>query len=187
MEVARTKFQKFQLTSAGANPENGSNAEDENSPGARGAGCPRADDSVRRTRETGRASMNLRALLEGMRKVDASDLHLKVGSPPILRIYSRLRPLDHPRIASEEMRETLDAILPERLRPIFEKNGVADFAHEASETLRFRAAAFHQRGEVGLTFRSVAVASSSAWARSWRCASLSWIDRSSTISSRLAL
>jgi twitching motility protein PilT len=99
--------------------------------------------------------MNLRTLLEGMKRVDASDLHLKVGSPPVLRIYSRLRPLDHPPITSEEMRQALDSILPERLRRAFEEEGIADFAHELSDAVRFRVAAYHHRGHVSISVRLI--------------------------------
>ncbi|HUT23373.1 MAG TPA: PilT/PilU family type 4a pilus ATPase [Sumerlaeia bacterium] len=99
--------------------------------------------------------MNLKALLEGMNKVSASDLHLKVGSSPILRIYSRLRPVEHPPVTTEEMEETIQSILPERLHKVFEEQGAADFAYDLPEVARFRVAAFHQRGHVSLAFRLI--------------------------------
>ena len=99
--------------------------------------------------------MNLSRLIEGMFKVKASDLHLKVGISPIMRVNGRLTSVKHPPVTEEEILQTVNEILPHRLLGTFEKDGAADFAYEAGALGRCRVAAFHQRGHVSITFRRI--------------------------------
>ena len=101
--------------------------------------------------------MNLNALLEAMVKVEASDLHVKVGAPPTMRINRYLRSVDHPPVTAEQVNEVLEQVLPEHHRRIFETEGAADFAYTLPKVGRYRVAAFHQRGLIGLTFRRVSL------------------------------
>ena len=71
--------------------------------------------------------MNLNAMLEGVAKVRASDLHLKVGTPPTIRINSRLRPTNHAPLTTEDIRGVQDLIMPPRLKARLEESGGRGF------------------------------------------------------------
>jgi twitching motility protein PilT len=91
-------------------------------------------------------------------KLEASDLHLKVGNPPMVRINGSLRPLDRGPMDDEEMVRVCFPLMNERNRKIFERDGGADFAHtvEVDGTVwRFRVNLLQQLGHVGLVARRV--------------------------------
>jgi twitching motility protein PilT len=96
-------------------------------------------------------------LLEAMIKVKASDLHLKVGSPPMYRINGDLRPVDHPRLAPKDTEDVMLALTPTRRREMFEMQGTADFAYALPSIGRFRINVFHQRGSISLAIRHVSI------------------------------
>jgi Tfp pilus assembly pilus retraction ATPase PilT len=62
-------------------------------------------------------------------KLEGSDLHLKVGKPPIVRLNGVLKPLNRGPIDDEEMVRLCLPLMNERNRGIFEAEGGADFAH----------------------------------------------------------
>lgn len=99
--------------------------------------------------------MNLNALLEGMVKVNASDLHLKVGAAPVLRINSILRSVDHPPLTVEDIDGVLETIMPARLKDTYETEGAVDFAYTLGKVSRYRVAAFHQRELKGVAIRRI--------------------------------
>jgi twitching motility protein PilT len=73
--------------------------------------------------------LNMEALLYNMRKTDASDLHLKVGLPPIYRIASRLQaPPGAPVLTAEDTERLLAEILPADGRERFKQSGDLDFS-----------------------------------------------------------
>ena len=91
-------------------------------------------------------------------KIEASDLHLKVGKPPMLRVDGTLRPLDRGPIEDEEMVRLCFPLMNERNRKIFERDGGADFAHTVQVediNWRFRVNLLQQLGHVGLVARRV--------------------------------
>jgi twitching motility protein PilT len=96
-------------------------------------------------------------LLEAMTKVKASDLHLKVGSPPMYRINGDLRPVDHPKLTPKDTEDIMLALTPTRRREMFETQGTADFAYALPSIGRFRVNIFHQRGSISLAIRHVAI------------------------------
>jgi twitching motility protein PilT len=67
-------------------------------------------------------------LLAGMTKHQASDLHVKIGLPPIYRIARHLRPLDMAPLTLEDSIELLRPIIPEELMPRYEESGDLDFS-----------------------------------------------------------
>jgi twitching motility protein PilT len=99
--------------------------------------------------------MNLEALLDATSKVGASDLHLKLGAPPILRIDTQLRQVEHPLLTAEELQEAADTYVPQRQREQFEITGCTDFAYTTPAGGRFRVAVFHQRGAVSFAIRRI--------------------------------
>ena len=91
-------------------------------------------------------------------KLQASDLHLKVGKPPMVRVDGTLRPMNRGPIEDDEMVRLTFPLMNERNRKIFERDGGADFAHtlDVEGTMwRFRVNLLQQLGHVGLVARRV--------------------------------
>src|SRR5438105_14157691 len=84
-------------------------------------------------------------------KYEASDLHLKVGLPAMMRLKGVIRRMDSPPISEEQMEQLIFAIMTPRLRKILEETGGADFAHVVgADEQRFRVNVLRQRGHLGL-------------------------------------
>src|SRR5262245_55232866 len=91
-------------------------------------------------------------------KLEGSDLHMKVGRPPTVRVRNELRPLNRPPVDEEEMVRLLVPMMSERHLKIFEEEGGADFAHTCvvdGVTWRFRVNLLKQLGQLGLVARRV--------------------------------
>ncbi len=91
-------------------------------------------------------------------KLEGSDLHMKVGRPPIVRVNGTLKNLNRGPIEAEEMLHLLWPLMDERNQRIFKENGGADFAHVVDvdgEKWRFRVNMFTQLGNVGLVARRI--------------------------------
>jgi len=91
-------------------------------------------------------------------KLEGSDLHMKVGSPPMVRIKGELRPLNRGPVDSEEMVRLLVPMMDARNRGIFRKDGGADFAYSCDvdgTTWRFRINVLTQLGNIGLVARRI--------------------------------
>jgi twitching motility protein PilT len=90
-------------------------------------------------------------------ELGASDLHSKVGSPPMARVHGELQPLDGYEVLTSEDTETaLDQILNDtRAHAEFKEVGEADFAHAIRGLSRFRVNAFRQRGSVSIACRAI--------------------------------
>jgi twitching motility protein PilT len=90
----------------------------------------------------------------------ASDIHLKVGSAPILRIEGELRQLaDTEALTPADTELYATALFSEKAAANFAEKGVADFAYGRQEIGRFRVTAFRQRGSVSLVLRRVGAGS----------------------------
>jgi twitching motility protein PilT len=85
----------------------------------------------------------------------ASDLHLKPGIPPMLRINGILVAVPDPIMTDASVGSYLDAIIPDRLRVDFKERQEADFAYELPSGDRFRVNAFRQRGRVTVAIRAL--------------------------------
>ncbi len=90
-------------------------------------------------------------------KVGGSDLHLKAGSPPIVRVNGELSPIEGAeRLSPEDTAAVVDRILTaEDRRAEFDTEGEADFAYSIEGLARFRVNAFHQRGTVSVVARAI--------------------------------
>lgn len=100
--------------------------------------------------------MNIQDLLKLMVERGASDLHLKVGNPPILRINGDLHILkDMPRLQREDTVAIASQVLNKKQKTLFNENFEIDFAYSVPGLGRFRCNAFLQRGSVGLVCRSI--------------------------------
>ena len=89
-------------------------------------------------------------------KHEASDLHLKVGLPPMLRHAGVLRQMQMPALSNEDMERLVLPIVTGRLLQMIEETGGVDFAHiVGDEECRFRVNLFRQRGKLSLVARRV--------------------------------
>lgn len=94
-------------------------------------------------------------LLKKAKQMGASDLHITVGVPPILRINGDLRYLDLDKMLPDKTSEIVNSIMTEKQKIYFEKHGELDFSFSISTVGRFRVNAFKQRGSVAAAFRLV--------------------------------
>ena len=94
-------------------------------------------------------------LLVAMSEHDASDLHLTVGAPPILRVHGHLVPLDYPRLTEENVTDLAYSIITSEQKERFEANLELDFSFGVAGLSRYRVNMYHQRGAVGVAIRAI--------------------------------
>jgi twitching motility protein PilT len=88
----------------------------------------------------------------------ASDLHLKVGSHPVIRVDGKLLPLtDQKRLMQEDTIAMAFSIMSARQKQKFKDNFEIDMAYSVPGLGRFRCSVFQQRGTVGLVLRVIPV------------------------------
>ena len=97
----------------------------------------------------------LRRALEEMVRRRASDLHLKVGRPPVVRIHGELVQTDLGVLRTDDLRRCAEQLLSPRQREEFSERKEIDFAVGVQGLGRFRVNLFQQRGTLGFAFRSV--------------------------------
>jgi twitching motility protein PilT len=102
------------------------------------------------------AALHVNDLLKLAVERGASDLHLKVGSYPMLRLRGHLTPAteDH-RLDHDEMMSFAAAVLPTGVREKFEDHHEVDLAYSVAGLGRFRCNTFQQRGTIGMIFRVI--------------------------------
>jgi len=101
--------------------------------------------------------MNIRTVLEKMIAARGSDLHLKAGTPPVVRVDGVLYTLDEAAPNNQELREVCDQLLNDEQRLYFSTHNEIDFAFGVAGLARFRANIFMQRGTPALALRHVPV------------------------------
>jgi len=104
----------------------------------------------------------LDGLLSAMESQDASDLHVKVGSPPRVRVHGDLRRLEgQPVLTNDVTAEMAAAIMRPEVAEQFAQRNEADFAYAVPGAGRFRVNVFRQRGSVAMIFRRVRTSAAS--------------------------
>lgn len=101
--------------------------------------------------------MNLRDLLHLMIQKRSSDLHLKEGRPPIMRVDGRLTPLEMEILSAADMREIIQTMTDEKTRKKFEETNEMDLAYNLEGVARFRANAFRQMGKLEVVMRAIPI------------------------------
>jgi len=101
--------------------------------------------------------MNIKALLEHMIEVGASDLHIKPGIPPVVRVNGRLQRTSFDAPAPRDLEEVARKILTPLQREKFESTREIDFAFGVTGLARFRANFYVQRSSIAMVFRHVPV------------------------------
>ncbi|WP_197711287.1 PilT/PilU family type 4a pilus ATPase [Cellulomonas sp. WB94] len=105
--------------------------------------------------------MSVIPLLHALASTGGSDLHVKVGSAPRVRVDGRLRKLQVPELRPNDTEHMVAEVLPEDLVDEFRRTHEADFAFSVSGVGRFRVNAFQARGTFGLVFRRVSIGAQS--------------------------
>jgi twitching motility protein PilT len=102
------------------------------------------------------ANVRIEVLLEEVIKRKASDLHLQVGLPPMIRIDGALAPIGNSETLNDEAVETLlFSILDEDQKQILLKDKEFDFSFAFGDLGRFRVNAFHERGNLASALRLI--------------------------------
>ncbi len=100
--------------------------------------------------------MEINELLKAAISQNASDLHIKVGSPPIMRVTGDLIPMSsEERISQQEAMKIAFTVMSPGQRELFKQKNELDLAYSVPGLGRFRCNVFVQRGTIGLVFRVI--------------------------------
>jgi twitching motility protein PilT len=94
-------------------------------------------------------------LLATVIQFKASDLHITVGQPPVLRHHGRMKQLQTKVLDNDDTTALMKSITPDRCQQELQEKGGADFAIEYLDGTRFRVAVFKQRGSIGIVLRRI--------------------------------
>ena len=94
-------------------------------------------------------------LLQACVKQGASDIHLAVGQPPVLRLHGRMRRLETKTLESQDTMDLMKAIAPERCQRELQEQGGSDFGFAFGDAARFRVSIFKQKGNIGMVLRQI--------------------------------
>jgi twitching motility protein PilT len=100
-------------------------------------------------------AFNFKAILQQMVQQGASDLHLKVGRPPTLRVQGDLVPLDLPSMRPEDVKSLSEQVMTPRQVKEFAEAKEADFAIGVPGIGRFRVNVYQQRGTIAYAMRAI--------------------------------
>lgn len=99
---------------------------------------------------------DIKTLLKFAVEKGASDLHIKVGSPPLIRHQGQLVPVgSEDRVAHEESAVLVASVMTQEQKDAFKAENDIDFAYSIPGLGRFRCNAFRQRGAAGIVFRVI--------------------------------
>jgi twitching motility protein PilT len=94
-------------------------------------------------------------LLSEMMARNASDLHIKAGSPPVIRVDGELLLMDEPALVPEDTKDVAASIMTDKQIRRFSEHNEIDFAYSAPNLGRFRVNVFRQRGSISIAMRQV--------------------------------
>ena len=93
--------------------------------------------------------------LEELVRSNGSDLHVKVGSPPMVRLPHGLQRFDRDPLSPLETQAIADGVVPEDRKALLREKGEVDFAYSVPNVGRFRANVFRQRGSISMVLRKL--------------------------------
>jgi twitching motility protein PilT len=96
-------------------------------------------------------------LLSAAVKQGASDLHITVGQPPVLRLHGRMQKLKTKVLEPADTAALMKSIAPERCQQELQETGSSDFGFAFGDAARFRVSIFKQRGHVALVLRQIPI------------------------------
>ena len=102
------------------------------------------------------STVRIEPLLDEVLKRDASDLHLQVGLPPMLRIDGSLTPVENPvALTADQVKSLAYSVLDEKQRKMLESDLELDFSFAYGNLARFRVNAFHEKGNLAVALRLI--------------------------------
>ncbi|MBM4023873.1 MAG: type IV pilus twitching motility protein PilT [Planctomycetes bacterium] len=100
-------------------------------------------------------TLNMDRLLQACVTQGASDIHISVGRPPVLRIDGSLRSLETKVIEPDDAMALMKSIAPDRCQQELQEEGGTDFGFAFGEAARFRVSVFKQKGNVSIVLRQI--------------------------------
>src|SRR5947207_1778703 len=94
-------------------------------------------------------------LLHAVVKQGASDLHITVGQPPVIRHDGHLKQLKTKVLTAEDTQSLMKSITPDRCQQELQSVGGSDFGFAFGDMARFRVSIFKQRGSVAMVLRQI--------------------------------
>jgi len=99
--------------------------------------------------------LNLDPLLETVVRERASDLHLTVGLPPMMRLHGRLQPLEGRTLTAADTEAAVKRLAPEKNRKELEETGSSDFGISFDSRARFRVSVYRQKADLAVALRLI--------------------------------
>ena len=100
-------------------------------------------------------SYSMSDLLQLVVSEGSSDLHLRVGIPPTIRVHGILHRVEGPTLTPEDTEELMRSITSEEHIQQVRERGGADFAFAFGEAARFRVSVFKEKGNFGMVLRQI--------------------------------
>jgi twitching motility protein PilT len=94
-------------------------------------------------------------LLQTVVSQGASDLHISVGQPPVVRLHGRMRKLETKTLTADDTVALMKSIAPDRCQTELQEVGGSDFGFAFGTAARFRVSIFKQKGNVGMVLRQI--------------------------------
>jgi twitching motility protein PilT len=101
------------------------------------------------------STLNMDRLLQACVSMNASDIHISVGRPPVLRIDGHLRSLETKILEPDDSAGLMKSITPERGQQELQEEGGTDFGFAFGDAARFRVSVFKQKGCVSMVLRQI--------------------------------
>jgi len=101
------------------------------------------------------AMIHVDRLLETCIRKGASDIHITVGRPPVLRLHGKLRSLETKVLEPDDTLSLMKQIAPDRNQQELQEVGGTDFGFAYGDKARFRVAVFRQKGNVAIVMRRI--------------------------------
>src|SRR5919112_2571571 len=114
-----------------------------------------AQGLVQPTAPTAASPFNFKGVLQQMVQQNGSDLHLKVGRPPTLRVQGELVPLQMPVMKPEDLKSLAEQVMSPKQVKEFAEHKEADFAIGVPGIGRFRVTVYQQRGTIAYALRAI--------------------------------
>src|SRR5436190_3874877 len=116
---------------------------------------PPAPKQAAHTPSASGPAFDYKSVLQHMIQANASDLHLKVGRPPTLRIDGHMMGMELPALRQEDLRSLAEQIMAPKNIKEFSEQKESDFALAVPGIGRFRVNAYQQRGTIAYALRTV--------------------------------
>src|SRR6266705_5004217 len=100
-------------------------------------------------------SVQMEDLLQVVVDENGSDLHIRVGVPPVIRLHGKLVHMDLPVLGAEDTENLMKAITSEAHIQKVREQGGTDFGFAYGDMSRFRVSVFKERGNFGIVLRQI--------------------------------